>query len=70
MSPQIELDLGSIFRRPDLYSTAKLRCTFFNGEAWVSAVMFQRRVGIATGLANSGSRAGGLYRGDCVHRSR
>ncbi len=30
MLPQIEFDLESSFRLPVLYSTAKLRCTFFN----------------------------------------
>ncbi|MBB4575713.1 hypothetical protein GGI59_004451 [Rhizobium lentis] len=30
MLPQIAFDLGSSFRLPFLYSTAKLRCTFFN----------------------------------------
>ena len=70
MSPQIELDFGSVLRRPDLYSTAKLRCAFFNSEARVSAVMFSDALRIATSLANSGSRAGGLYHHDCVHQSR
>lgn len=33
MSPQIEFGLELIFRRPDLYSTAKLRWTFFTLRA-------------------------------------
>ena len=34
MFPQMEVGLASSFRRPDLYSMAKLRCGFFTQDAF------------------------------------
>lgn len=61
MSPQIEFGLELSFRRPDLYSTAKLRCTFFNLRSLGVSVIFQRR------LQHRNKPANNHYRAGCVH---
>jgi hypothetical protein len=62
MFPQMEVGLASSFRRPDLYSTAKLLCVFFTCKAFGSLGDIVATAQRGSGLTDSNYSAVGPSR--------